>query len=134
MEFLVSFLLELFKNIEGGVNAPIILIILLVNALIYWKVLRPMKKRVDVIPTTEECQGMVDDQTEKLDLDVVGILEKLDNITDSLKDIENKSKNSHQEVSTLKNDVEGIKQILNQFQGHMLYGNSRSDFGNRELK
>ena len=135
MEFLATFLLEFFKGMEGDVDAHVVVLILAVSGVLYWKVLKPMKARIDLIPTSPECQVLIDTQTSDSKAEMGELLDKLDGIIESLSEIGDLDGSSYKEIITLKRDVEGIKKILNQFQGHFLYSNSRGgDFGNRELK
>jgi predicted RNA-binding protein (virulence factor B family) len=51
-----------------------------------------------------------------------------------LDEVEDLSEGSYREIRELKKDVEQIKQILNQFQGHLMYSDKSNSFGNRELR
>ena len=65
-------------------------------------------------------------------INMQSIITKVADILDGLDDLD---KDTNKEVQNLREDVDKIKQILNQFQGHLMYRGSRSnDFGNKELK
>lgn len=63
----------------------------------------------------------------------------VDRMTMMLDSIEFLEQGTAKDLQTMQTDIENIKQILNQFQGHMLFGHSvepktSRNFGNRELK
>ena len=58
----------------------------------------------------------------------------LDKLVEKLDGVDEVAKNNGRDLTEIKHDVENIKQILNQFQGHMMYNDQPRNFGNRELK
>jgi len=122
--------------LSGGVlseGALILILIFMVSALSYYFI-RPMFKKVEQIPNISELKKLLKDSSEHDQSDIDELSKKLDKIIEVLEDLDDIDKSSFREIKELKRDVETIKQILNQFQGHMMYGGRQSDFGNREIK
>lgn len=104
--------------------------------LFYRYILKPMKHKIDNIPTIKEItEALLNVEThEKEHFDEIEeLLKKLSNLLDELCDSE---KTNTREITEIRRDITHVKQILNQFQGHMMYGSDRrtSDFGNKELR
>jgi len=113
---------------DGGLG--ILTIILMVISLKYFLI--PIKNKLDAFPPDEVIDKhfaatVFYDAKIK---DIQDSLAQLDATLTKMSDVEN---TSEREIKQIKEDVEKIKAILNQFQGHMMY-NTRSDFGNRELR
>jgi len=118
---------------------------------IYRYFLIPMKSKLDTTPSTIEMEksfaglhSKFSDTNNKFDLiekgiqqnfsEIRDILDKLESFLDRIDDAE---KASTKELNDIKRDIEHVKGILNQFQGHMMYGGQdrrASDFGNKELR
>ena len=64
------------------------------------------------------------------------LIEKFNKIAEVLVTVECVDKENGKELDELKRDLEHIKQILNQFHGHLIYNAERraAYFGNKELK
>lgn len=133
MEFIWSIISESMKT--GYISIESLLLIL--NGLVifgYIKVIKPLKDRIDTMATLKDIKDTndVSDKQKKISLDE--IMEKLDKIIDNIDEIQDLDGNTYREIINMRRDVETVKQILNQFQGHMMYGGHRvEDFGNREL-
>lgn len=122
--------------LSGGVlseGALILILIFMVSALSYYFI-RPMFKKVEKIPDVTELKKLLKDTSDGDHQDIHVLSKKLDKIMSILEELDDIGRADYREVKDLKRDVETIKQILNQFQGHMMYGGRASDFGNRELK
>lgn len=132
---IISIINGILEN--GAISDTGLLLIIIILILCGYKyILKPIYDKVFVIPSLDNVKELVSEcnDNEKLNIDeLTKKLQKLELLLDSINDID---KGSYREILELKKDIESIKQILNQFQGHMMYSGSRrsSDFGNRELK
>lgn len=136
MEFIGTLFGQIIKDGHFTVESLIMVLIGLV-ILLYYKVFKPMETKIEAVPTLLQLQEL-NDKIRAQDVQYIDKLtnkvEKLINDIDEIGDLEG---NTYREVLNVKNDIEQIKQILNQFQGHMMYGGqnrNNNDFGNRELK
>lgn len=134
MEYILKMISESAAN--GTIaDTTLILITIAVQFLLYKYILAPMKNRVDNIATVAEvtaCVNSVDDVHVKT-LDIV--LKKLDELEKKVEQLEDCLKVEQLDRNIIKRDIESIKTILNQFQGHMLYNNNHGEaFGKIELK
>lgn len=112
--------------IENGILADATLFLIIISILVYGFVyiVQPMAKKLEGLATIEQI---------KHEVNIEELSKKLDKMTEVLDEIKEFDRDSYREINELKRDIEQIKQILNQFQGHLMYGRSNS-FGNRELK
>jgi hypothetical protein len=126
--------------VENGTitDAGLLLIIILMICALSYYVLRPIYNKIQMVPSKEDVQEIIKAKIdiEEKHLEEIGenISKKLDKMSDLLDGVEDLGKGSYREVKELKKDIEQIKQILNQFQGHLMYGGKTSSFGNRELR
>ena len=128
-----SFLANLVT--AGSLTTPmLVLILILLVCLLSFYIFRPMYRLIKEIPTKHEINDFIDSKKEfdKVYLDAVG--NKLDSILKIIDRMGDVDQETSREVNEMRRDIESVKQILNQFQGHMMYGNTTSDFRNRELK
>ena len=134
MEFIGSIISEAMKN--GYITTETLL--LLLNGLVivgYFKVIRPLKDKIDTIATIDDIRATSDATAREGKINLGEIITKLDKIIDSIDEIQNLDGNTYREIINMRRDVESVKRFLDQFQGHIMYGGRRSeDFGNRELK
>ncbi len=134
MEFIGSIISEAMKN--GYITTETLL--LLLNGLVivgYFKVIKPLKDKVDTIATIDDIRATSDTTSREGKINLGEIITKLDKIIDNIDEIQDLDGNTYREIINMRRDVESVKRILDQFQGHMMYGGRRSeDFGNRELK
>ena len=134
MEFIGSIISEAMKN--GYITTETLL--LLLNGLVivgYFKVIRPLKDKIDTIATIDDIRATSDATAKEGKINLGEIITKLDKIIDNIDEIQNLDGNTYREIINMRRDVESVKRILDQFQGHMMYGGRRAgDFGNRELK
>ena len=134
MEFIGSIISEAMKN--GYITTETLL--LLLNGLVivgYFKVIRPLKDKIDTIATIDDIRATSDATSREGKINLGEIITKLDKIIDSIDEIQNLDGNTYREIINMRRDVESVKRFLDQFQGHIMYGGRRSeDFGNRELK
>lgn len=130
-----SFLLDLIT--KGSITQnSLILSILLVLLFIVYYFIKPMFNKMNTIPSKDEI-GIFFSDFYKKDDDKINefnslMSTKLNDIIETLEEIEELDKDNYKDTKELKRDIEHIKQILNQFQGHLMY--SRNDFGNKELR
>ena len=127
---IISILIE--KGIIADTSLFLIIIALLLVVYVY--VLKPIKDRIFKVPTDSSIKELIDEAAKLEVLNIDEASKKLDRIIDVLDKVAEVGKDSHRDVSEIKRDIETIKQILNQFQGHLMYNRTNSDFGNRELK
>ena len=134
MEFIGSIISEAMKN--GYITTETLL--LLLNGLVivgYFKVIRPLKDKIDTIATIDDIRATSDATAKEGKINLGEIITKLDKIIDNIDEIQNLDGNTYREIINMRRDVESVKRFLDQFQGHIMYGGRRSeDFGNRELK
>ena len=134
MEFIGSIISEAMKN--GYITTEMLL--LLLNGLVivgYFKVIKPLKDKIDTIATIDDIKATSDTNTREGKINLGEIITKLDKIIDNIDEIQDLDGNTYREIVNMRRDVETVKQILNQFQGHMMYGGRRAeDFGNEELR
>ena len=134
MEFIGSIISEAMKN--GYITTEMLL--LLLNGLVivgYFKVIKPLKDKIDTIATINDIKATSDATSREGKINLGEIITKLDKIIDNIDEIQGLDSNTYREIINMRRDVESVKRILDQFQGHMMYGGRRSeDFGNRELR
>ena len=134
MEFIGSIISEAMKN--GYITTEMLL--LLLNGLVivgYFKVIKPLKDKIDTIATINDIKATSDATSREGKINLGEIITKLDKIIDNIDEIQGLDGNTYREIINMRRDVESVKRILDQFQGHMMYGGRRSeDFGNRELR
>lgn len=134
MEFIGSIISEAMKN--GYITTETLL--LLLNGLVivgYFKVIKPLKDKIDTIATIDDIRATSDTTSREGKINLGEIITKLDKIIDNIDEIQDLDGNTYREIINMRRDVESVKRILDQFQGHMMYGGRRAgDFGNRELK
>ena len=134
MEFIGSIISEAMKN--GYITTETLL--LLLNGLVivgYFKVIRPLKDKIDTIATIDDIRATSDATSREGKINLGEIITKLDKIIDNIDEIQHLAGNTYREIINMRRDVESVKRFLDQLQGHIMYGGRRSeDFGNRELK
>ena len=134
MEFIGSIISEAMKN--GYITTETLL--LLLNGLVivgYFKVIKPLKDKIDTIATIDDIRATSDTTSREGKINLGEIITKLDKIIDNIDEIQDLDGNTYREIINMRRDVESVKRILDQFQGHMMYGGHRAgDFGNRELR
>ncbi len=134
MEFIGSIISEAMKN--GYITTETLL--LLLNGLVivgYFKVIKPLKDKIDTIATIDDIRATSDATSREGKINLGEIITKLDKIIDNIDEIQDLDGNTYREIINMRRDVESVKRILDQFQGHMMYGGRRAgDFGNRELR
>jgi uncharacterized protein HemX len=120
-------------------DTSLLLIIITLMGLACKYFIIPMFRKIKKQPTSEEINLIIKDAVKLTESQVNEVSEKLekllDKLVENLDEVEDVSKNTGRDLTEIKHEVAQIKQILNQFQGHMMYNNAPSrDFGNRELK
>jgi chromosome segregation ATPase len=91
-----------------------------------------MFDKIRSVPNEDSLKQIVKENSSELELKEVS--NKLDKLIEALDEIESTGNSNRRDIKDLRRDVEQIKQILNQFQGHFMYSGGPSHFGNRELK
>lgn len=121
---------------NGGViaDSTLLLIIIGLIGLGYSYVLKPLVTRSENTASLDNIKAIADEIHKENELNIEEVSKKLDKIVEVLDEIESTSENNRRDIKELRRDVEHIKQILNQFQGHLMYGGGPSHFGNKELK
>jgi len=130
------------KGILTSFSLQIILVLLFYVAWRYY--LKPIKQMLQDSPKLSELKKSVDDIKAAVEDALAGdtahfeenrkALEKVIAFVDNIGDSE---KINTRELNEIRRDIEHVKQILNQFQGHMMYrgdGRRSGDFGNKELR
>lgn len=121
---------------ESGIldHVSLLLIIIAFLLWVYRNVLTPLKKKVDTMASHDEIKAHVK-EVDSIHMNAIHHLsKKLDGLLEELKKVEDYSKSNSRDIIELRRDIEQIKQILNQFQGHLMYNKKGSDFGNQELR
>lgn len=123
--------------IESGLitETGLLLIIICLILLCYRYILKPIYDKIFKIPSFEEVKVLIDASNELKKIDFADLSEKIEKLETLLDSINDFDKDSCRQLTDLKRDIEEIKRILNQFQGHLMYSGGRrsADFGNREL-
>lgn len=131
-----TFILALLKTLyekaltpEAAIGGIIVLLLIYAKK----KILPPIMEKLKTI----EEKSVAKDEVEEI-VQVKGRVEdtiiRLNKTLDKLDNVEEKTKDITRNTEELKRDLEQVKYILNQFQGHMMYGRRSSDFENQELK
>lgn len=115
-------------------DTTLLLIIISLLGLGYRYIFVPMLDKLNSVPSIDNVKKIVNSSAELSELDLNEVSKKLDKIVEVLDEIEGTGDSNRRDIKDLRRDVEQIKQILNQFQGHLMYGGGPSHFGNRELK
>lgn len=121
--------------VTSGTISPsaLILIVILFLCVLSFYIFRPMLTRIKTMPTKADVEEIIKIKKEFDKTCIDDVNTKLDKVLDVMDKIDNLDENNYREVKEMRRDIETVKQILNQFQGHMMYGHS-NDFGNRELR
>ena len=128
-------LLTSFASAASVTDTGLLMIVIALIALLYKYIIKPMYEKVLIVPTKDEVKDIVGESIAIEKTDFEELSKKLESVSKSIEFLKELDKSNFKEITEIKRDVEQIKQILNQFQGHMMYGGRRtSDFGNRELK
>lgn len=127
------------KLAESGIITDSALLIMIISllSLLYKHVFRPMFEHIKNQPTKEEIRNLLNIAGEIDKISFEELSKRVDRTLEKLDSVEEFAKDNHKDLIELKRDIDYIKQLLNQFQGHMMYGSGSrrsSDFGNRELK
>jgi Zn-dependent M32 family carboxypeptidase len=93
-----------------------------------------MLDKLKSVPSNAQIKESLKESENNSDLKLEEVSKKLDKMIEVLDEIEDNGDANRRDVKEIRRDIEHIKQILNQFQGHLMYGGGPSHFGNRELK
>jgi len=120
---------------NSGLLGEISLLLVVIMALYisykyYWK---PTKENVEILPTLESIKEVLSASNEIETRVLQSLVESLDKIDVKLQDIRDTSNGNQREILDMKRDIEAIREILNQIQGHLLYSKP-NNFGNKELR
>jgi len=135
MEFIISIINDALRNGDISSDALLILMTLLI-VIGYINVIKPLQEEINTLAIQNDNDTITSEKwfqkgSEELDK----ILENMNKIISNIDDTNDISKSSYKEIIDMRRDLETVKQILNQFQGHMMYGYRRQDdFGNKELR
>lgn len=131
---LFALLSDMTKN---GIIADTTLLLIIIGLmfLAHKHILKPLVARVNTLPTTTDLDKRFNHKIELNEKHVREILLKLDAIEERVRKVEEFTALEGAEFQDFKRDIDLIRTMLNQFQGHMMYGGRRAgDFGNQELK
>lgn len=133
MESLISLIGDLVK--DGSLaDTTLLLIIISLLGVLYKFFLVPMFDRLSSVPNVDDLKQIIKASEDKSEIELKEVSNKLDKVIEALDEIESTGNANRRDIKDLRRDVEQIKQILNQFQGHFMYNGAPSHFGNRELK
>jgi septal ring factor EnvC (AmiA/AmiB activator) len=133
VESLITLISELVKD---GIVADTTLLLVIISLLgvLYKFFLVPMFDKLSSVPSLDSLKQIIKESDGKSELELKEVSNKLDKLIEALDEIESTGNSNRRDIKDLRRDVEQIKQILNQFQGHFMYSGGPSHFGNRELK
>lgn len=117
MDEIITKLFETGVFTDAGLSAVIIAMIIF----LYKYVLEPMQTRIQDLPTRNDLKELIDESNEIEELNLEELTNKLNEISESLKDIEGLDRGSYRSIKEIRKDVDEIKTLLVQFQGHMMY-------------
>jgi len=134
MENLIIKFVEMMTvgNVSPTIGLAIIIIILLV--LLYTKIFSKLPKNENFEEHVQKIKENTRIEVNKTEVKSDIILKRLDNITQKINNVDLISDNNIKELKDIQHDITYIKQILDQFHGHLMYNRSSDKFGNRELK
>jgi hypothetical protein len=115
-------------------DSTLLLIIIALLGFLYKFFLVPMLDKLKSVPSNAQIKESLKESENNSDLKLEEVSKKLDKMIEVLDEIEDNGDANRRDVKEIRRDIEHIKQILNQFQGHLMYGGGPSHFGNRELK
>ena len=129
----------LVEGLKAGIfSEPVIfslMVVVVITTSVYRLIIKPTFSKIQELPTSSEVEIMTTSSSDQIDV----IMKRLEKIVKRLDElgVDIEKSNNQKEIDEFRRDLEQIKQILNQFQGHMLYGSGTrlsSDFGNQELR
>lgn len=132
MDVFISMIIEAAQSV-GADGTAVSALTLAVLGLLWRFILGPMNERIKSVPTADDVVGIVRDVQARQMNELRAVSAKLDEIETKLSAISDSENTGTHNMSEIRRDIEVVKTILNQFQGHMLYGN-RSFDGNQELR
>jgi SMC interacting uncharacterized protein involved in chromosome segregation len=115
-------------------DAGFSMIIIALMLSFYKYAFKPFKEKADKSPSEETIKSLLYDLKTEETVNIEELSAQFDKMLSMIDEIGDISKGNFRETKELKKDIETMKSILNQFQGHMMYGRRGDDFGNRELK
>ena len=132
MDVIISMFIEAAQSI-GADGTAVSALTLAVLGLLWRFILGPMNERIKSVPTADDVVGIVRDVQSRQMSELKAVSSKLDEIESKLSAISDSENTGTHNMSEIRRDIEVVKTILNQFQGHMLYS-KRSFDGNQELR
>lgn len=134
---LIAVLGELIKS--GTLSeTTLMLLIIIVMCCGFKYIIRPMRQKIDLIPSQSYFKNTFDDLKNNFNIHELSheIEKKFLKLLEILNDIESLDKEKSKEIDELRRDLDHVKQILNQLHGHLIYNAERraAYFGNKELK
>lgn len=125
--------IALFKSLPSkalSIEVGLVSLVILLMFYGYNKIAKPLLSSLNMIDNNLIKREEVNDIKRNID----ETIERLEDIIEYVKRVDENGKNLERDAEVLKRDLEQVKSILNQFQGHMLYGRRSSDFENQELR
>lgn len=132
VDVIISMFIEAAQSI-GADGTAVSALTLAVLGLLWRFILGPMNERIKSVPTADDVVGIVRDVQSRQMSELKAVSSKLDEIESKLSAISDSENTGTHNMSEIRRDIEVVKTILNQFQGHMLYS-KRSFDGNQELR
>ena len=133
MDMLISYLAKIAES-AGVTDVSISIAILVMLAFLYKYIFKPINEKVKNLPNEDAVKKIINEHSDKIADELNGILKNLEDLENKITTIDEMYNLNDSHMKDLKRDIESIKTILNQFQGHMMYGRRASEFGNQELK
>ena len=136
MDSIISTVVE--KLLDIGVSEEFFLIVLFLGFgyAIFQRFLRPIKERLKLVPDENyhNERSLLHIEDKKI------LQERLSGIEQHLLDLNNKLQDSKynekliiKEAERISSEIQEVRQIIAQFQGHMMYGPRSDSFGNRGI-
>jgi len=133
MEILIDAGLESLANHGVIIDSGLIMVLVAGLALLYKYVIKPLKTAVEDLLTRKQLEDVRDEMQVSDQKNFQELVTRLNTLVAVAEDISDTETGVDRDVKDIKKDVENIKDMLNQIQGHLMY--NRSDgFGNRELR
>jgi len=133
MERLVEAILTSLENHGVIIDSGLIIVFSVGFVMFYKYVLKPLKEMVNLLAKKKHVFEIRDQLMDSEKSSYQAVMEKLEKINAMVDDISDKETIVDRDVIDIKKDVEDIRMILNQIQGHLMYSKP-AGFGNRELK
>lgn len=130
METVIVGILKSLSEETFTLEAALVSLLILLALYAYKHFIKPLTKSLKNVDDNLIKREEVTEIQNKID----STISKLDRLIERNAHVDETTSNLERDAQVLKRDLEQVKGILNQFQGHMLYGRRSSDFENQELR